>query len=341
MMNISTIILFLIMFPIGETALSQDITLYDKQLQITDLESKVVNIDALLFEPYRLKKIDNKIIIIDVSNEPPIRIFKNLQVDSLTIVKNLGKEGRGPGDYLSPWDIVEGDNEIKFQIFDSKLKRLTPYNENFKLLPDQITNLKTNAIYANISKFRSGYIASGITIDCSFEIYGQIDETRCLGSEPTLDLPESVNKLSKAVRWQSYLTVHPNRDKVALFYRHAARGVIYQDNGKLLHELNDTKRGTPSVQIVNGNAIAGDDAIYGYLSVASNSEYIYALYSGKKSTEASSNSGRYIHQFDWDLNLIDIYKLDHSALDIELINEHSLYSVEIEPEVGVRYISLN
>lgn len=109
--------------------------------------------------------------------------------------------------------------------------------------------------------------------------------------------------------------------------------------GDVVTESIGEEYNVPITQALNGRALPTDVDLRAYISVDSDRNNIYALYSGEWSTGPSSSLGRYIHIFDWDLNLKKVYKLDHLAINVHVDENGNLYTIEYEPENSIRIIS--
>jgi len=338
-----SIVFIILIFFYNKSTYSQQKEVYSWTNQIQKINSTPVEIGTTLFQPNSLKIIDEVLILTDASNQPSVKVFQIQEKDSLTHLHDIGKEGRGPGEYQNPWNIVDGNNEIMFYIYDSGIRRLIPYNKSFELLSNDIIQFKSQGAYTKLFNNENKFFASGVTLQCQFEIFDMSgDRINCIGEHPDLNLPNSssVNPISVASRWHSYAAYNESEEKIVLFYRYATRGSLIKFDGSPIKSIKDLQSGVPETKIVQGNLTGGNNDLRAYISVTSDSDYIYALYSGKFFRNASSSLGTFIHKFDWNLNLINVYEIDHSSIHIENVNKNELYSIKYEPEPEIRFISL-
>ena len=102
----------------------------------------------------------------------------------------------------------------------------------------------------------------------------------------------------------------------------------------------------PKVRLENGYPI-DDGGIIAYLKADSNRDYIYALYSGAPRTRTSEESinplySNKIHKFDFDMNLIKAYELDHRTLSFTVDDQGGIFTtVSTGDGVEIRYTVLD
>lgn len=341
--SVKTLLILLSILILSVNLYSQEKNVYNYTEVLKNIKSEIIQLDSgiIFYQPYSLTKIKDYLIITDTSNEPSVSVLKIIDKDSLRLIMAMGREGKGPGEYISPWNVIPTKSNQYFYVYDAGIRRLTPYNADYNVISNSIINLKTSGVYIDLFDFDDYFIASGITPECRYEIiYKDRETAKCLGNLPDLNISDTVNPRSLAQRWHAYSTINAKKNKIALFYRHAARGTLMSLDGTLLNEIKDPKLGNPSFEIYNGNVIGGKNDLRAYISVTSNDQFIYALYSGRVSNSPSSSLGIYLHKFDWNLNLLDIYELDHASIHLEMADENHLYSIEYEPEPNIRLISV-
>ena len=312
-----------------------------KDYQLTEVASIVLQPDSEIFLPSDLIFHDDKIVVTDKSNEPTIQVFSH-ENTSLKQKHSIGSVGKGPGEFIDPWDIFIDQQEGYIYIFDAVNRRIAVLNEKYELNENDYVYLKTDGFYTTLSIYNSSFIGSGITTGCMLEIIDiKGERIDCRGNHPDLGLKSEVSKRSVAQRWHSYSIINQHIGKAAFFYRFAKRVAVIDLEGNLIKELVDEDLGIPITQVMGGNALPTNIDLRAYISVDANDEYIYALYSGEISTGPSSSLGRYIQKFDWNLNLIEVYKLDHLAINVHVDNQGNVYTIEYEPENNIRILEIN
>ncbi|MBO6801575.1 MAG: 6-bladed beta-propeller [Balneola sp.] len=339
-MKLSVFITTLFLFWCVEIRAQQSI--FDvKNYPFTEVASIVLQPDSEIFLPSDLIFHDDKIVVTDKSNKPTIQVFS--QENTLLKQKHsLGSVGKGPGEFIDPWDIFIDQQEGYIYIFDAVNRRIAVLNEEYELNENEYVYLKTDGFYTTLNRYKSSFIGSGITTGCMLEIIDANGERiECRGNHPDLGLKSEVSERSVAQRWHSYSVINQHIGKAVFFYRFAKRVAVIDLEGNLINELVDEDLGIPITQVMGGNALPTNIDLRAYISVDANDENIYALYSGEISTGPSSSLGRYIQKFDWDLNLIEVYKLDHLAINVHVDNQGNVYTIEYEPENNIRLLEIN
>ncbi len=339
-MKLSVFITTLILFWSVEIRAQESI--FDiKNYPLTEVASIVLQPDSEIFLPSDLIFHDDKIVVTDKSNEPTIQVFSQ-ENTSLIQKHSIGSVGKGPGEFIDPWDIFIDQQKGHIYIFDAVNRRIAVLNEEYELNENEYVYLKTDGFYTTLSSNNSSFIGSGITTGCMLEIIDiKGERIDCKGNHPDLGLTSQVSERSVAQRWHSYSVINQNIGKAVFVYRFAKRVAVINLEGNLIKELVDEDLGIPITQVMGGNALPTNIDLRAYISVDANDEYIYALYSGEISTGPSSSFGRFIQKYDWDLNLIEVYKLDHLAINVHVDNQGNVYTIEYEPENNIRLLEIN
>jgi len=313
---------------------------YDHSGSFIELKSGIIDVDVDIYDPRSLEISDNFLIVTDASNLPSVHVFTIAKPGILEYKIGFGNEGRGPAEFVGAWDIIKSPDYI--YIYDAGTRRLLPYDMEFNHNPRGIVNLRTEGLPINLHFLNDKFYVTGITIDGRVEIINRSGETiDKLYEHHDLELRERINSRALASMWHSYSTLSPDGGRIALFARNAAHAELLTIDGEQLSIIKDSDKGLPITQVVGQTVADGPGAIRGYISVTSDNKYIYALYSGYKVGESNSPYGGYIHKFDWDLNLIDIFELDHKALSILRDNDKGIYTIQHYPDVLIRYIELD
>tara|TARA_R110001599_G_scaffold84130_2_gene226609 strand:- start:4939 stop:5964 length:1026 start_codon:yes stop_codon:yes gene_type:complete len=311
-------------------------------VDIQTIESETVDIDKEFYQANDMLFLDEKVVITDKSNEPAVLVFSKNSAKKFRYVTSYGKPGRGPGDFEDPWEVFKNpNNDSRYYVYDAINRRIAVYTKDSELLENSYISVKGVNFFTSIFKKDDAFYAAGITPECQVLVFDSDGEKLdCLGDQPSLNLTTKVSIASEAQRWHSYAAMNQVENKVALFYRHAIRARLIETDGTKLNEIVDEKFGVPFTEVINGNAAPTNADMRAFISVTSNNEYIYALYSGRISNGPSSSLGIYVMKYDWDLNLLDVYKLDHSSINIHVDEDGNLYSIEYEPESKIRLLLL-
>ena len=337
-----TITLLVVIF-IYSTLLNGQGKIYGLEgVDIQEIESTIIEVDKEFYQASDLLFIDGKAIVTDKSNEPTVQVFSINSVNDFRFLTSFGKSGRGPGDFIDPWEIfTDTKNESRFYIFDAINRRIAVYTKEFELLDNNYISIKGAGFFTSIFRKDDVFYAAGITPECQLLIFDKKgDQIDCVGEQPSLNLKTKVSMPSEAQRWHSYAVMNPNENKVALFYRHAIRASLIKTDGTKINEIIDDNFGVPFTEVIDGNALPTNADMRAFISATSNKNFIYALYSGRISNGPSSSLGIYVLKYDWNLNLINVYKLDHSSINIHVDERDNLYSIEYEPDSKIRLLSL-
>lgn len=312
----------------------------------TPVDSQILeDVTGFLNTPYRMEFVlnHNYLAITDIDNQPSLHIVEFSGIDNYEYVTGLGREGRGPSEYLSPNVIIDATDENAFYVHDANGMKLVKYSSELTPLAKEEQIIRPNGLPITMHIFNDQFIVNGITVGGKFELLdNEGNSIRVVGDPISLgsELPSS----ALAQVWHSYSAFSPNEEKIAIFSRAADRAELFDlSTGDKVSEFVDSRFPVPDVRIENVDGtprmLPGRNAKNAFSWATSNSNYLYALYSGEPDDSETSNYGKYIFVFDWNLNLLETYELDHHSFTILANEEGDIFSIQHNPVPAIRYIS--
>jgi len=306
------------------------------------INSEVI-IDRDPITPFRSLIKDDILYITDRSNQPSILLFDISNNTNPKFIQGLGREGRGGGEFLAPDFLLKNPSDENIFVFDAGGRKLVQIDENNQIQSDDLT-FRLNGMPTNLHATDSTtFIATGIIPDSRFSVV-EIVGTDIVQSDTVgelISLGENFSGFHEANAWRSQSTYLHSEKKIALFSSYAKRADLLNTNGEPLNTVKDNDHDRPKVSIRDSEFVFEDDAVIGYVSVTSDKEYIYALYSGQNYRNEGAGNGQYVHIFDWDLNFISGFQLDHFSLNITADDNKGIYSTQQHPTVAIRYFDLS
>lgn len=333
---------------ITATALSLFISCVEKQMQspfgeleLQSVESSVLLDDQVVF-PLKTLRDGDKLFVSDRSNKPSVWIFRIDEANDLHLFKELGREGRGGGEFLAPDQIFPQNSGRGIFVYDTGGRKLVRINNLFEIESNEYS-FRTSGMPTNIYSISEDlFLVTGILPESKFEIYEKRDFelTRSESFGELTSLGDQFGKLHLAAAWRSQSVYHSGMDRLALFSSYAERIELYGLDGELLRTVSSDEHDVPRVSYVGSEFVFQNDAIVSYVSAASDDNYIYALYSGNNREDEGAGNGSILHIFDWDLNFIEGFQLDHFSVSISA-DDGKIYSTQNHPEAAIRLIELN
>lgn len=288
-------------------------------------------VDSLALEqfglvlPSRLVKYGRWVIIKQVQAKNNLVI---LNLDTYSKMELL-RVGRGPGEmlqgaiaYLDGSKLVVAEaNSLMTVSMDMDLLR-----EGFIPPLDTLGVFKSPSnIMPKFSKVNGGYLSvSALSDDAWYSLWdvdGYVGNSVCRPHIPGFEHASLSTKAS--FYGSSLLATHPNGDRVcvALVGMSAISFSVIENR-----ELEEIKRyvfNEPT--IVNdgqGAYISNEESIECFHGIASNKDYVYLLYSGKKwpadANGVPSYECNHLLVYDWEGNFVTRYYLSQNVLDIFL-----------------------
>lgn len=344
-MNIYGLVLIIVLFW-ANCLQAQEINDLSNAIEV---ESKpLADISSYLNTPYRMDFIlsGDYIAVTDINNVPSLHIIKVDEVNGYDYVKGIGREGRGPGEYINPNVVISNAGSDHFYVHDAGNMKFVKYNSAFEALTDEEIHIRPNGMPISIHKSGGQFLLSGVIVGAKYSVLDMDgEEVTNVGEDISLGNNVPPNILAQS--WHSYSALNEDKNRIAIFSRFADFAEVFDEgSGEKIGEFVNPDFNIPEVQLERGGnmprLIPSRNAKTAFLWATSTKENIYALYSGTSVREEVSSFGRYVLKFDWDLNLLDAYKLDHKSFSILADPDGNLYSLQLYPaEPLLRFVSLN
>jgi hypothetical protein len=294
--------------------------------------------------PISIELVRDRLVLIDVAADSVIHVLD--RTDGST-VQSFGRRGGGPGEFQGAWKIerVQG-SDAQFWIYDLNLRRLThidldtDFEDPGHREHRSITLISETTIIDPVW-VDTVLVALGFHPEGRFGFYDRRGKLlRTAGELPAdeIDVPATIRQQA----YQSVLRPSPDRSLLAAATRHADMLDIYRRDGTLVASARPPFSFVPSYEIQKSREnlviATGDDLRFGYLSLATTADHIYALFSGRtrRGFPGVANYGEYVHVFDWSGALVRVLRLDASSIGITVDEGGTrLYSIRHDPSPAV------
>lgn len=315
------------------------ITAFENQ-ETKRLKSQSVELektDFLFSSMFDMLVIDSLIFINEIKDPEYEMKILNLRTKKL---QNFGKRGRGPNEIRSRGVNFSADYNNK-KIFvidrDNCLVYSTDSIKNNNLMPEKnlYVDIKNNEFLQ--STISNGKLVGNSMEGKPFGIYDIETQNIMKKESPNSDLLPKGN-----LNNQLFFVNHPTKSLVAYFYYKSGVNGVISINNKSVNIHENLYWVTNNREIKSGNKINiehMDDEINGFIDASADSQYIYALYSGKNMDVSSIDEltktylTKYIYVFDWKGNPVKRYELDQEVRSIAKdINNEVLYAASYEGE---------
>ncbi len=295
----------------------------------------------ILYNPDKLAVLGSYLIVTDERQKNKIFLFHR---KTKKLVAKLGREGRGPGEYLSPWYIFTSKRGTKrFCIYDGILRRISCYNlKNVLKKPDNkpilsFTLSGETGIPLRLNSFPKAkkFIVTGIfskphrymVIDSSGDI---IKKSKAIPFSGVHDVPLNIS--------QQAFTVFPVSNykgtKIAFAYVYKNALAIYSNEGKLLTQVKGPgKSFSPkflTAETPYGPTFAQNgETEVAYVDLNTSKNHIYALHSGRPRKSGVAGLSRTLYVYNWNGELNSIFHLDRNVLDCTVsLTGEALYCID-------------
>ena len=242
-------------------------------------------------------------------------------------IGRFGRIGRGPGEILygasgtlngGSFDIYSPDIDLiaKYSVsglyseIESGAQTLAKFNipnAHFsKVIPINDKTFLGAGAYNSTYQFLL-FNSNDDVLDYAVEIFNKDDRT--------------FNEYHKYLSNQGVLRKHPSQNKFVYSITHSSNIDFIEVNDGSINLVNSIRLRDPEGKPFGSNGmnyvIPDSTMPIGYIDLAFDTDYVYALYTDKKGKEPdgriNSTSSNLVLVFDWDGNPVKMYRLDRSA----------------------------
>lgn len=308
------------------------------EVTYTDVE-QIYNYGEIALKPSEIIMCDSLLIILD---QTPNDILKIYNINSGQ-TRSFVSQGRAKGEVLGAYDIdyIRETNEIAvldvttstilFCALDSiDVKEYYP-NRSYNLMSSGF-NLFTNVTIDGTSIYCSG---------CFDELrFFKYDMFNCKVIDSISYCPNAIGEDVDRYINQAYMgTIQYNHatEKVVIGCRYADQLEIYDTRAKTVQYVKGPLLFEPDYHVVGtstGQALAhSEEERKGYIDIATNDHFIYALYSGRTRQDGKSSYGNEIRKFTWEGEYVTSYMLNQDILSFDADNSDQIYTINYNGEI--------
>lgn len=302
--------------------------------EVVPANSNPLNFSESLGRSYAIALIGDRLVVRDDQAETKLTVL-NLKDDSPPIY--TGHIGQGPGELTTPGPmIMEAEH---FLIYDAAKSKLLSFHLDSlaveSYIPQKVLSIKEAGLIDIKKISKDTFLAIGVFPENRFLLINKHGEIiRKSGTYP-IPLADNVPEYVRGIACQSMLATNVEKNIAATAMRYGENIQFHafnlDDSSTKLELLNEHSVFLPeySTKDYNGspNFSPNEKTKWGYLSLSSNENFVYALYSGKPQVSGTKfYQGDQIHVFDWSGNRLKTIKLDKEAISIAS-NQSLLYAL--------------
>lgn len=321
---------------------------FDNEINYKSLSTEqTFNFDNI-YQPQIMKVIGDKLLISDSGSESAFHVLEIQDDNSLKYLKGVGKVGRGPGEFTRLMDFIDVDSIIL--AYDGAQLKLIGYDKNLNILPEKEIMLNTQGMATSFYSIQNGkFVSVGLFFDDRFQVYDSNGEI--LGQFGNIiPIKENFTNRDNALAWRSLGAVNPATNSVYLFSANANNIEMYNLDGKLLKTVKGNGFPMPNMALDESGWPVDNGGIMAYEGLDVDNEFIYGFYSGAKRSSFKQGEGNLfeqmefnkIHKFDWELNVVSAYLLDHIPSSFAVDGNGGVYTLsQNEKGTIIRYTKLD
>lgn len=304
---------------------------------------KILSFGNSFGRPIQLCIIDSPVLVID---QKPLKGFKFIQAFSINgnFLYSFGDRGSGPNEMISPKKIdIDPTDKGYYWIFDGSLLRLTRFTLSDKRNNDKFIKLDKGMPYDPV--IISDNLIASLGFGLTSGRFALFDSTGRLLDEVGQIPPGQPNNTPipvHLVAFQGTMCKNSDASKIIISSLYSDMIEIYTSEGKLIKRFYGPDEKLPIYKTVKVGVhpvmeIDLKKSYFGYLSIYSTSNKIYALYSETSITDRKKGGlGNIIHVYDFDGKLLKIYKTDEDLYAISInANDSLLFGIQHYDRVSI------
>ena len=292
-----------------------------------------LNLEESLGRAYDLELVNNYLVLRDDQVDTKLTLF-DLEAKNLFALYT-GYRGQGPGELMNPGPIITEKNG--FSVYDGSKMKLLSFQldsiEREDYRPEEKMGIEEVGVI-DVKKITDDkLLAVGVFPENRFLLIDQKGKTIAKFGDYPIDSDDNTPAHVLGIACQSMLTTNLERNMVATAMRYAEHIQFHQfnENESTLNLVKEHQVFLPEYTTNDQNGGVNfrptEETRWGYLSVSSNADYVYALYSGKFQIPGTDfYQGNEVHVFDWKGNLVKKLILDKPSLSITC-NETQLFTL--------------
>jgi hypothetical protein len=253
----------------------------------------------------------------------------------------FGRTGQGPGELLAATDFILKDDK-RIEVYDAQQRTLFDFNIDSVLKWHEYA--RPEVLIREIPMFPLSigaldgqtYVAPGLGLGMKrFMLMDSRGEVVSTAGELPEKKMAQVSDFVHAYAYWARVTTNRKESKVAICTNYAGIMQIYDCKTGAVRLIREHRLFPADYGEADGNLVASAQTRWGYISVDSSDEYIFALYSGLN--QADNPDGAYavsgvIHVFDWDGNPVCRLTSDRKLQTICVDGDSRLYGYDTEKE---------
>lgn len=242
------------------------------------------------------------------------------------LIAHFGFRGEGPSELINPGPILT--NSTSFSVYDGGKKSLLKYElldiSDEESPTPSMSPIDVDGIISLASLSDSLFVASGVFFDGRLCLLDYRGNTIGWHGDYPISIDNNIPFHVLGIAYQSAICTKPNDSRIALATRYGGILQVFEQSpvDETIVEIGGVNLFSPELTTrdINGtpNFSPTQNTKWGYLSVVSTHELIFALYSGKIQQESNFYSGNQVHVFDWDGNPYCQINLDCEGISLAI-----------------------
>jgi hypothetical protein len=257
-----------------------------------------------------------------------------------TVQGRAGRDGEGPSEFRDPGAfIVESVSPPRSWVYDFQNRRLSLLAAS---ATGQLTIEKSRQFNVGVSieqplRIGERFIANGLFNDYTLLVLDSaaqpIQRIEADQPFPARTMPHPVGR---RLLNRSYLTAHPDGERLALAYQWASRIDFFSPEGRRLGSVEGPRPTKAKYTVSNNRFFWDPNGQMAYTGIQATRRYVYAMFCGCREADDRDQRSQRVHIFRWNGDFVSEIQLDRRVTAFAVSPDDAfLYASITEPHPAV------
>jgi hypothetical protein len=251
-----------------------------------------------------------------------------------------GRHGEGPSEFRDPGAfIVESVSPPRSWVYDFQNRRLSllAASSDGDLVVEKSREFNVGESIEQPLRIGERFIANGLFNDYTLLV---LDSAARPVQRIAADQPFPARTMPHAVGRRllnrSYLTAHPDGDRLALAYQWASRIDFFSADGRRLGSVEGPRPTSAKYTVSDDRFFWDPKGQMAYTGIYATRRYVYAMFCGCREADDRDQRSQRVHVFRWNGNFVSEIQLDRRVTAFAVSPDDAfLYASITEPHPAV------
>lgn len=221
---------------------------FQEEISFSELKTEQLLKAPMIRNPKSIQMVRDRLIIAEAGGTPVLHFFEVTESgkDAVKYIRSTGREGRGPGEFIRPMEIVPADSI--FYVYDGSNFKMTAFSLEGELMDEKSITLSTRGLPNSIFMLNDmRLLLAGMFMHERFQVISMKDSTvNSYGEYPVFD--DRFTPRDNGIAWLSHAALSSDDRYVYLFAENAEYVEKYTMDGKRIKRIQGNEYPVPDMK---------------------------------------------------------------------------------------------